>query len=505
MGLSFIDNQPWIFQDRNEYQTCQKDEPVCNLIADGDEVFFQFKNDPCGASLLCDTDFSGEGGDVISNGAFESSGAGWTFAGPEWAYNAGGYMDVVTVGTQPLLSQSISGGINDGNCYIVRYTILNYVSGSITPILAGTSGTPVSADGTYSEVFTAGIVDELLSFSPDVNSEMSITDIQLYDMGACWCPDNGNLYHPPTGTNMMCHIPGAETVLTQVNTIPPIVNGKYYKIQITISGSTAGTVHYIVGAAAVSTDFSGNGSFTDYVFADGDDNFAIVFSSDFDGCVTDILVYEMTTDIDFGVVQLNESAVQELSAYLTFVDNYVFVNFDTSAFSFDHGCYRLVVGDPCSMEFYYSNCFNWQASFPDTRQVIAIDRVSTDPSSRYSFGFYWLSTNFYLVQRVGLNFRRPSKETKFSDDRFSTGSRFKSYAEQSKKWELAIEHLDETKHDCMALQWQCKSVSIDGVEYFTQDEEYNPLWDDNNYLPYADVKINVTRKQDVIFADNCNR
>lgn len=643
MGLEFIPNQPWTFESRNEYQHCKRTDSACNLIADGDQIFLQMKNVPCGGSLLCDTDFSGEEGDLVVNGNFQQNDDGWTSSSPEWTYNSLGYMDILTTGSQPIMFQSVAGGVTDGHCYVVRFTILNYVSGSITPYVGGVAGTPVSANGEYGQVIIPGSLDELISFSPDLNSEMSITGIQLYDMGFCWCPDNGQLFHLPTGENKMCHIPGAQTILTQVGVTPPIVNGSRYQVKITISGSTAGTVHYILGAAAVSIDFAGNGTFTDYVIADGDDNFQIAFSSDFDGCITGIDVEKLTDDYGATIIDSDGNFVFDLSPYFIYNKGYVFLVFDTSIFDFSHGCYRLSIVDPCAYQssfnyitngdfsananwfgscyfgtwftgseaegvatgsvctptelvqsnlnglvtgvkyiarvkyksnfvdagnnirfdvcgttvanlspttsyqqftsipfeitnpanqirFHFdygnitagnsitiddveifavtpdvSNCFNWQTEHSGTRLIKAIDRISTDPSDRYSFGFYWPGTVFFLQQRVLLDFRKPVKNSKFVSDRYSTGKYYKSYVEQSKRWEMLIRDLDETQHDAMAVMLQCKSWSIDGVEYFNHDEEYDPTWDEKGYNNTADVKQAVSRLQDVIFADNCNR
>lgn len=505
MALEFIPNQPFIFTDRNETQDCKNSDSPCVLLQDGDNIYVQALLTPCEeGSILCDSDFGGEEGDAVANGNFLTSAAGWTL-GATWSYNAGGWV-VVTGAGSTSLSQVIADTINEGNCYTVFFRVLNYVSGSITPSLSSVLGTSVNADGSYMQVITAGAANEVLAFIPTAGASLSITDIQLFDMGACWCPDNGNIYHTDTSVeSAMCHIPGLDTILTQVGVTPPIINGERYKVQITITGSSAGSVHVIVGAAAVSVDFVGNGDFTDYVTADADDAFAIFFSSDFDGCVTQVIVEEMASDIDFGVVEIDGSSVQELNGFAQYIDDRVIFTFNTSDFNFTHGCYKFFINEPCEGLFFYSNCFNWQSVHAGTRQIIAIDREASDPTLRYSYGFLWFGTSFYLVQRVFLHFRKPSYDTRSVHDRFSTGRHFRSYAEKSKKWELAIEGLSEDQHDCMNVMWGCLLIDIDGTYYFTRDEEYVPLWDDVGHKIKADVKINVTRRDDVIFSDNCNR
>lgn len=502
--IEVIPNQPWIFEDRPETTDCKKTDPACNKIADGDDIYIQFKTDACGSPLLCDQDFGSAIGNLVTNGDFNGSAAGWTL-GATWSYNADHYMDSNdTVGS--FLTQSIP-AINEDECYVVVFTVTNYVSGTLTPQVGGVGGTGVTANGVYRQVIVAGNSGELRFAATGNPNEFSLSNVQLYSMGACWCPDNGNLYSTANQVGLFCHVPGSETTITQVTVTPPIIISHLYRVQITVSNRTAGFVYAIVGTSTQSEHFVGNGSFTDYVLADGNNNFQIVMSSDFDGCITDVLVYEFPTSVNMGVVDENGDLVQDLTAYGQYRDNRVTLHVNTSDFSFDHGCYRFFYADPCEMapEPVISNCFSWQEEHPKTRYVTAIDRSDTDPDTRYSYGFQWYQNTFYLIQRVECNFRRPGKNTKANTGRYSTGVRFRSYAEKAKHWELVIVGLDETQHDAMDTMWGCKNIEIDGVGYFSDYDEYNPLWDELGAENIADVKIEVTRKDDIIFSDNCNR
>lgn len=501
MGIRVILNQPWYFGERPETQDCKKDDPSCNKIADGDDIFLQFETDPCDSPILCDSDFTAVTGNLVTNGDFEGSASGWTL-GATWTYADGKVTSDDTVASN--LSQNISGGLNQDECYVLIFTVSDYVAGTLTPILGGISGTSVTANGTYREVIVAGASSSLIFAATGNPNEFSLDNVQVYSLGFCWCPDNGNLYSSSEQPGLLCHIPGAETILTQVGVVPPVVTGRLYRVRITVSDSSAGGVHAIVGAAAVSDETTGNGTFTSYVLADGNNNFEIVMSSDFDGCITDVLVAEMPTQVNVGVVDLDGNLVQDLTFYTSYNDDRINLEVNTSDFSFDYGCYRLYYADPCEVypEPITSNCFSWRATHPGTKLIRATD---TEGDLRFSYDFRWETTTFYLQQRVEANFRRPSRDTKSNTDRFSTGRHFRSYAEKSKRWELVIVGLDETQHDCMDTMWGCRVVEIDEIQYFSDYDEYSPLWDELGVENIADVKIEVTRRDDVIFSDNCNR
>lgn len=89
------------------------------------------------------------GSELITNGGFGTDsdwtkGTGWTIAaGVASASSATGH-----------LTQNIS--VTNGKLYEVTFTISGYSSGTITPILGGTSGTTRNADGTYTESILCG-------------------------------------------------------------------------------------------------------------------------------------------------------------------------------------------------------------------------------------------------------------------------------------------------------------------------------------------------------------
>jgi hypothetical protein len=92
------------------------------------------------------------------NGTFDSDtvwnkGAGWTIAGG---------VAVATAAASDLDQTSL---FEPRVFYHVEFTVSGYSSGTITPVLGGTVGTPRGADGTFKEALKAGTSDSLLKFT----------------------------------------------------------------------------------------------------------------------------------------------------------------------------------------------------------------------------------------------------------------------------------------------------------------------------------------------------
>ena len=112
--------------------------------------------------------------DLIVNGTFDTDSdwvknAGWTISG--------GAANRTNVGAVSDINQNPTFLV--GQNYLVRYDVLNYVSGSITPYLGGTSGTPVSADGSYEELLIAGNTNTEFRMIGDTTFEGSVDNISL--------------------------------------------------------------------------------------------------------------------------------------------------------------------------------------------------------------------------------------------------------------------------------------------------------------------------------------
>jgi len=135
---------------------------AANLVTDFGDEFYAGR----AAGSASGSGYIQLGTGLTTNGAF-SSDTGWT-KGTGWSITGG--MAKKTAGSASDLSQSIS--VTQGESYVVKFTLSNVTAGSLTPKIAGTSGTARSADGDYSETIVAGSggAPELV-FSADASFE----------------------------------------------------------------------------------------------------------------------------------------------------------------------------------------------------------------------------------------------------------------------------------------------------------------------------------------------
>jgi hypothetical protein len=87
--------------------------------------------------------------ELITNGGFDTT-ADWTL-GNNWTISGGTLSGAATTSFTYQADVCVV-----GYTYLVTYTILNYVSGTVSINCSGVAGTPRSANGTYTELIVAG-------------------------------------------------------------------------------------------------------------------------------------------------------------------------------------------------------------------------------------------------------------------------------------------------------------------------------------------------------------
>jgi len=119
---------------------------------------------------------SSVGAELVTNGNFTGSAAGWTL-GAGWQYvsnlvrkNADG------VGT---LAPTVPITIVAGNTYYVKFTISSWTVGSMTPTIGGVTLDTVAASGQYKEVITATTTDNLVFTPNEANSRFYIDTVSV--------------------------------------------------------------------------------------------------------------------------------------------------------------------------------------------------------------------------------------------------------------------------------------------------------------------------------------
>ena len=116
--------------------------------------------------------------EYVTNGAFASD-SNWT-KGSGWTIGSG---VASATSSSAALSQTQSSVIENGQKFRLTYTVSNYSAGSLVPSLGSDTGSSVSANGTYTEVFTATGASPLLSLT-GTSLTADIDDVSLVRVGA---------------------------------------------------------------------------------------------------------------------------------------------------------------------------------------------------------------------------------------------------------------------------------------------------------------------------------
>lgn len=116
------------------------------------------------------------GADLVTNGTFTGSAAGWTVDAVAWTYNANAVdKDADGVGT---VHQTLAHTI--GKKYLVTFTITGWTIGSVTPSLGGVDGVAVSANGTYYQIITPTTAGDL-TFTPSSVARFTLDTVSVYE------------------------------------------------------------------------------------------------------------------------------------------------------------------------------------------------------------------------------------------------------------------------------------------------------------------------------------
>lgn len=135
------------------------------------------------------------------------------------------------------------------------------------------------------------------------------------------------------------HGAGSTTAISQSGVVYEA--GKRYKLTLTISGRTQGTL-----SAGIGFDFqvlNTNGVHT--VYLDGSvANILLAPSTDFNGSIDDISVYGLASSFTYSISDVNGNNVTDLNNYTeTIVDDHVLVEFPWDYQDLSPGCYKICI------------------------------------------------------------------------------------------------------------------------------------------------------------------
>lgn len=206
----------------------------CYPVASGDTVRQQFYQTPCGENLVEDPSFDDNtlGAELLTNGTFTGSAAGWTLDG-NWAYGTDNIQH--TPNASPAFdnaTQSIA--ITSGDYYQVETTISSMNAGYMNILLgSGAIKAQYIAAGTYIDVITASAsnTDFALESSQFFDGVVDSVSVKLKTNNS-WVSNDAWAFQDGYACKSLSSTSG-----TLYNgSSDYIVDGDYYEVIVTVSG-----------------------------------------------------------------------------------------------------------------------------------------------------------------------------------------------------------------------------------------------------------------------------
>lgn len=180
-GEKYLDNDTSVANTWTAQQTFNTSAPIFGTMTQGSAFF-------AGSGGLLSQDnqnyhfndtldrlsiFSTLGTEIVQNGTFTGNANGWSVpSGMAYSSNS---VSKTSNGTGAL-AQNFNGYLQRE--YLLTYTISNWTAGTVTPSMAGFTGTAVSADGTYTERFMA-TATTVINFTPSNTARFTIDNISI--------------------------------------------------------------------------------------------------------------------------------------------------------------------------------------------------------------------------------------------------------------------------------------------------------------------------------------
>ncbi len=140
-------------------------------------------------TVIGDNVDAGGASNLVDNGDFSNGSTSWVL-GVNWSISSERAQHTTT-GTDTL-SQTIVGGLDQGESYVIIYNLDITAGGGITVSVGGTAGTLRNVDNTYSETIVAG-ASETIVFTPAADFAGFIDNVALYKV-----TPTGNKFRVPS-------------------------------------------------------------------------------------------------------------------------------------------------------------------------------------------------------------------------------------------------------------------------------------------------------------------
>lgn len=506
MGLEFIPNQPVKFVDDSQSRLNNDNKAWDILLQESDPLCVQIKMTPCGDNLLplfgC-TDDVAKYDQTLNTNTDWTEGTGWT-VGSATATHTGGVQADLRGVTTPLTV---------GKVYKLVFTIdsnndyLSVYLGATDPLFSYY----FTDTGEKTIYFTYNGGGNQLVFTATNDVVFSNISICLYSAEfesiTGWSYD-GSL-------KWFCHGLRTTDPILSLNNF--FFASSYYQIKFKVYNRTAGSVFMKSSTNGVddlgSTEsVTSNGDFTLYIQNDsgGDGKICITPSSDFDGCISDIEIYDLTPIQTGSFAIKNSTGTSVSNGYdITSAINPIICYKDRLSWcvSFDNVTYLLgQIALPTGC--YYIEFTEYCGGGSTTTQVNRINYSSSGfEKTKYisatcegeAFGFEFTNSSFSLGQRLPVFRINPKYSNDGDDYSLPSGSKRKPYVRTEKTKLLWVDFIDENAHDTLRLQVNCDTFMMDGVEYFVPINDYDPLWEANGKSNTAQIQIEIQDKINTLY------
>lgn len=344
MPIRIIPNQPVQF-GAAACNICD-DSRNCLSFMNGDKLYVQAKQTPCGDDLICDGDFSSTvivPAELLINGAFNANLDDWTAAG-NWAWDSG---KACSDGGSGDLSQNIA--LLPINTEVtIQMVVSNYIGGNLEVRFGATVLFTIIANGSYSTTYITGPapVGIIITCDSDLFEGCidNISAIYFVQDDDCWSnPPNWQI-----GPGQMCHLVGDTSPIENAIIGGVIDTNSYYQVYFKVKNRTTGSVAVTIGGSGIGQDADENKGYVQYIDVTTSDNTSLFTPTiDFDGCIYDVKLYKLSKGYRFFLKDTNNNIIKIITP--TFKDDFITVAFDWNAEAIENGCdYSICYSDVCN-------------------------------------------------------------------------------------------------------------------------------------------------------------
>lgn len=490
MATEYLPNQPVVFTDYSQ-QGLNTDTNQWPVLLQGDDVLcIQQKLIPNGTDLLpCELGTLGN----QQYYTFDTLGTGWSAVGEVYTHTG--------APTGILESSDVYFDIMQYNWIKVVFEVTAVSGGEVTPFQFNYSngdtwtGTAVNTLGVHTQYIQALIDFNLPAFL--ANGDITIENFAIYPIGDCFV--NGWNSFSKSDDDSLCSISGGSGTLESGQ--PVIVDGYYVQVQVTVSNRTAGSIQIKTLTDTSQEVCTGNGTFTRYLHNTSgiDEVLKISKDADFDGCISDIHVYQLDTTGGFMITSTNNvpatdfydvnSSANPVTIYKDRIswciafDSVLRSNVEASLVT---GCYKIAYYDTLdSTPVYSTNQISYTTdSWEKTKMFIGT-------CENEGFNFLFDNAGFSLRQRLPILQINPKYEVDADEYITSQGTRSKSTVRKEKLKTLWVDYIDEVAHDAFSTITNCDTITMDGVDVYFPVNDYEPEWNENQKYNTAQVKLDM--------------